>query len=352
MGIRSFFKDFSNVIDETLRQKSGPSRTDQFQRALQESTSKASLSTLLSSGVAPKGGRELLTFEIGKDIFEIGEDIHLFLAPTNIQINSPDRIEEALFEPFRTIRKQILIINAQNGKVIPATIHTIDDTFLIADTEHSTVLLKSGEPLVVVFPVLPQRHYVLQTMVEAVYPHRLKLQYKDPRYDRRWSMPPTIPVRLRLASAEVMLAMTRRQGHMVREMTMASDEADGIWTGHIADYFQASKALEPSQAMQGFDVSPSCTGGLTDLSLGGAGLTLRDTCAPDELLRHVILLSIELPRVTLDTLSLQLLLTVLGVVRHVRATPPGLTLHIRFLHRLSKELDPLFEHVHHGGLKS
>jgi len=93
MGIRSFLKDFSNVIDETLRQKSGPSRTDQSRRALQESTSKAGLSTLLSSGVAPKGGRELLTFEIGKDIFEIGEDIHLFLAPTNIQINSPDRIE-------------------------------------------------------------------------------------------------------------------------------------------------------------------------------------------------------------------------------------------------------------------
>ena len=133
---------------------------------------------------------------------------------------------------------------------------------------------------------------------------------------------------------------------------MASDEADGIWTGHIADCFQASKALEPSQTIQGFDVSPSFTCSLTDLSLGGAGLTLRDPCAPDELLQRVILLSLELPRVTLGTLSLRLLLTLLGVVRHVRATPPGLTLHIRFLQRLAKELDPLFEHVHHGSLKS
>jgi hypothetical protein len=44
---------------------------------------------LFSSTASPEGGRERLSFEIG-------EDIRLFLSPSNIQINSP----------YRTLGKQ------------------------------------------------------------------------------------------------------------------------------------------------------------------------------------------------------------------------------------------------------
>ena len=295
-----------------------------------------SVCRLFSPTPAPGGGRERIAFEIG-------EDIRLFLSPSNIQINSPDHIEDALLQPFRTKHKPILLLSPHNSKVMSATLHTVERTYLMAELEHSTFMRKPGEMLLVVFPVLPQRHYVLQTTVEAVYFGQLKLQYQDPRYDRRWSMPLAIPVTVQGAPMEIMIALAHRQGHLVREMTLAPSQPNGTRQGDLADRLYESDALESCLAMGGGDASPPLTGSLKDLSLGGACVTLADLPQPDELLQRVILLRMTLPRIPLDTTSLQLMLQPLGIVRNVRTTVSPATLHIRFLQRLPKEMEPLFE---------
>ncbi len=291
---------------------------------------------LLSSTAAPEGGRERLSFEIS-------EDIRLFLSPSNIQINSPYRIEEALLRPFSAKSKPILLLNPHNGKVMSATLHALESTYLVADTEHSSFIRKPGETLLVVFPVLPQRHYVLQTTVEEVYFSRLKLQYQDPRYDRRWPMPLALPVTMHIAPMEVMIALAHRQGHLVREMTLTPSQPDGTRQGDLADRLYEPGAPESSLAMRGFDASPPLTGSLKDLSLGGACVTLADLPQPNDLLQRVLLLRMTLPRIPLGTTSLQLMLHPLGIVRNVRTTVSPATLHIRFLQRLPKEVEPLFE---------
>ena len=291
---------------------------------------------LFSSTASPEGGRERLSFEIG-------EDIRLFLSPSNIQIHAPYRIEEALLQPFRTKHKPILLLSPHNGKVMSATLHAVERTYLVAEMAHSTFMRKPGEMLLVVFPVLPQRHYVIQTTVEEVYFSRLKLQYQDPRYDRRWPMPLTTPVTVHVASMEVMIALAHRQGHLVREMTLAPSTTNGTRQGSLADRLYEPDAPESSLAMGGFDASPPLTGGLKDLSLGGACVTLTDFTQSDESLHRVILLRMTLPRLPLGTTSLQLMLQPLGIVRNVRTTVSPTTLHIRFLQRLPKEMEPLFE---------
>jgi hypothetical protein len=247
------------------------------------------------------------------------------------------RIEEALLQPFRTKHQPILLLNPHNGKVMSATLHAVERTYLVAEMAHSTFMRKPGETLLVVFPVLPQRHYVMQTTVEEVYCSRVTLQYQDPRYDRRWPMPLALLVTVHVAPMEVMIALAHRQGHLVREMTLAPSKTDGTRQGGLADRVYEPGAPESSLSLGGFDASPPLTGSLKDLSLGGACVTLADLPQLDELLQRVILLSMTLPRIPVGTTSLQLMLQPLGIVRNVRTTVSPATLHIRFLQRLPKE---------------
>lgn len=345
MGLRSFIKDFGEGLDEILTQKTGPSSAPPGQEA---ATSSARPCLLPPSPPTSEGGPERLLFTTSEELFDIGEDMHLFLSPTHIQIHSPEHIEEALLRPFRSKHKPVLLVNVHKGKGMSATLHTIDQASLTVDTAHSTLFFKPGTPLLVVFPVLPQRDYVLQTTVEAVYVNRLKLHYKDPRYDRRWRLPQTIPATVHVAPGAVMRAMTQQPGGIRREMTQAADETTGLWTGHLVDGFHARDDLEPLDPIEAFKASPSLRCHLLNISRGGVGVRLPDPSPLEALRQHVILLSIELPRVPLGMHGLRLWLTLLGVVRHVRATPPGLTLHIRFFQRLPQELDALFEHLQEG----
>src|SRR5262245_37199597 len=130
MGVRSFLKDFWEVVDEGLRQK-----TVLDQKAVQEAPgSQGSALHPPSSQEAMQSGRELNPFalergqlETERATLEIGQDIRLFLSPTNIQIDSPFRLEEAVLQPFRLKQKQILLLNTKQGKVVPATLHSVDD---------------------------------------------------------------------------------------------------------------------------------------------------------------------------------------------------------------------------------
>src|SRR2546422_753848 len=139
-----------------------------------------------SSTPACEGGSERIAFDIG-------EDIRLFLSPNNIKIHTPFRIEEALLQPFRTQQKPILVLSPHTGKVLSATLQAVEPAYLVAEMADA-FRRKPGEILLVVFPVLPQRHYVLQTTVAAVSFGQLTLQYQDPRYDRRWPIERALPV--------------------------------------------------------------------------------------------------------------------------------------------------------------
>ena len=128
MSMRNLLAELCEGLDAMMLKKSIPGRGGRSHPAAPESeTDKASANGLLAPPVEPEEERELLAFEIG-------EDIHLLLSPINVQVNSPYRIEPALLQPFRTKHKHMLLLSAQKGKAMSATLHDLDSTSLIADT--------------------------------------------------------------------------------------------------------------------------------------------------------------------------------------------------------------------------
>jgi hypothetical protein len=97
-------------------------------------------------------------------------------SPTSVQIDSPHRIPAALRAPFETGEKALLLIDPHHKKTMPATLRTWHDTSLIANIPYTGGLRRRGDRLLVMFPVLPQQQYVIQTLVEEVYLDRLILQ--------------------------------------------------------------------------------------------------------------------------------------------------------------------------------
>lgn len=94
-----------------------------------------------------------------------------------INISTPEDIsfEECLRQCATAQR--VSLVHVRNGRIAQATPVSLDATYLIADTEYSTIFFKQGERLLVVFPILPQEYYVLQTWVDVIYIKRLKLRY-------------------------------------------------------------------------------------------------------------------------------------------------------------------------------
>jgi hypothetical protein len=163
-----------------------------------------------------------LQSNMGAVHIDITEELHCLFSPTvSQQIDSPRKIGTALLQPFQTGIKPIILINPQKKKSFPATLKAMDDTCLSADTDISTVLCQPGEKLLVVFPVSRQQHYVLQTVIDAVYPKR---QSNVLCLDRRYAPAPTLRWQHCVgfcAIVEEHGETTRADGESVRATTQA-----------------------------------------------------------------------------------------------------------------------------------
>jgi hypothetical protein len=282
---------------------------------------------------------------------EIDEDLRSLLSPTHVQIDSPRRIEGALLRPFQAQSQKLLLL--PGGKdLIQATLDSLHDTYLIAGTNEVGRLGKvQDRVLPVVFPVLPQRYYVVQTRIDELYRARVKLRYQDPRYDVRRTFQLAAPISLRLAPPVIITAITQKQVRIVRELSQLAEE--GQDTGQLADLLQEPHSAALSAYMRLWEDTPALSCGLKDISCGGVCLTLAGAARPEELVQGLALLQIPLPAVTATAATQQegpYTLTLLGVIRGVRTTLQPWTLHIRFLRRLPEEFGAFFEHLERSHL--
>ncbi len=280
---------------------------------------------------------------------DISTELDSVLYPTNRLIYSPHTIEPRLLQPFLDGTKEVILVCVQNGKTLPATLHALHSSYLIADTPHSVFRRKRGETVLVVFPVSSQRHYVLQTAIHNVYAFRLELEYRDPRYDVRHYIPITTPVPLQPMPTTLITAIGQQQGRIVRQITLAPRHARGAVASWITDLFCAADTDEPVALP--WEEGPALACALHDLSLSGVCLTVNAAQVADMLNHHLVRLTIPLPSASQALpgwAAVSLTLQLLGVVRNVSHTPAGRALHIRFLKRLLPEVDTLLWHLEGG----
>lgn len=280
----------------------------------------------------------------------LGEELQTLLYPSNRLLYSPHTIAPALLQPFQEGAKELLLINTQNGKTFPATLKALHSSYLIADTQHSMFRRKPGEAILVVFPLALQQHYVLQTTIHKVYAFRLELEYQDPRYDVRHTIPLHHPVTLSPIPTTMVKALEQQQGRLMRHIAMAPRTAQGTVRHSITDVFYPSETA-PHVAPPGRE-GPAVLCKLHDISLGGACLAVSDPVIGEALTNRLVQLTMALPQATQtlpDWAQVSLTLQVLGVVRGASNAAAPKALHIRFLKRLLPEVDSLFWHLEGNG---
>lgn len=280
-------------------------------------------------------------------------ELRFLLTSTNIQINSPHAIETGLLQPFLDRHKKLLLVT-EGQDIQPAVLQSLDQTSLTAGMERGRavrLLRHKGKGLLVSFPVLPQRNYILQTRLEEVYVDRVKLRYQDPRYDARRRFPIAAPIPLVLVPLAVLKALECGQLEIVREISRPTGPSGQVAEpagsdGVLSDFFcprdsSADASLAPSLVEE----LPTLICGLHDISCGGAQLTLEGTVQPEELTQALGLCRIILPHTPTGTVvsALPRTLQPLCVIRSVRSTPERTSLHVRFLRRLPDEFAALFE---------
>lgn len=274
------------------------------------------------------------------------------LSPPHRLVHSPLMMAPPLLQPFVEGTRRVMLLYTQNGKTLPATLHAVRDTYLIADTQYSVFRRRTGDTVLVIFPVAPQQHYVVQTSVQKVYAFRLELAYRDPRYDIRHALPLGISVTLHPVPARLLTALVQQQGQIVRQITLTRQSPQGIASSTITDLFCPAGSAEPADAYT--TAAPILNGTLRDISLGGSCLTLEATNALDALPYRLVRLTIPLPSVSRcipEWTALSLTLRLLGIVRSISPIPSTVALHIRFLNRLLPELDALLWQLEGGGLE-
>ncbi len=281
--------------------------------------------------------------------FDSSDNLHTLLYPTNRLIYSPYTIEPALLQPFVDGTKEVILVCAQNGKTLPATVQVLHSSYLIADTQQSVFRRKRGETVLVVFPVTASQHYVLQTSIHNVYAFRLELEYRDPRYDVRHSIPLTAPAILQRVPTPLITAIGRQRVRLVRQITLTPRSAQGTVSSVIADLFCPA---DTHAAIASPDEDrPAFACALHDISLSGVCLTVDATHAAEALAYHLVRFTIPLPRASQtlpDWTCVALTLQLLGGVCSVSHTPSGRELHIRFLKRLLPEVEMLLWHLDGG----
>jgi len=277
---------------------------------------------------------------------DLSSDFHSLFYPTNRLIYSPHTIKPTLLQPFLEGTREVLLVCTQNGKTLPATLQAVHSSYLIVDTPQSLFRRQRGDTVLVVFPVAPQQHYVLQTSIHKVYAFRLELEYRDPRYDVRHTIPLTAPVTLHQVPTTLITAIAQQQGHIVRQITLTRRDAQGMANSVLTELFCPADSAE-SVASPPADAPPlACA--LRDISLGGACLTVGASETPDVLPQQLVRLTIPLPSASRSMpywAAVSLTLQLLGVVRGTSNAPATKDLHIRFLKRLPPELDSLLWHL-------
>ncbi len=132
----------------------------------------------------------------------------------NKQINAPQRIAPALLQPFVERRKHVLLV-CPALSTLPALLTAFDEHELKAEVQKTESLLPSmHQLLLVVFPVLPQQSYVLQTRLEARSGTQVTLRYQEPRCEPRRHIPASVT--LYLAPPSAMPTMEHHQMHLTR----------------------------------------------------------------------------------------------------------------------------------------
>jgi hypothetical protein len=278
----------------------------------------------------------------------IHAEIYSLISPHYIQIASPRAIEPELLQPFETGMKEITLMFLASKKIITATVCMIHHAHFLVDTAHSTLCHKPGERLLALFPALPGKQYVLQTMIDEIYTGRLKLRYQDPRYDVRWQLRLISPVLMRLVPPTIITAIAQERTHIVRDILFLPSETPPSQTGSIADRLYQMNTAMVSPHMHLLENVSALPCGIHDISLGGACLALLGEHRSEALLHRVVRLSIPLPDLSENTSQTQYIPFVLepfGVIRNVKTTAQPWTLHIRFLKRLPAECSLLFEHL-------
>jgi hypothetical protein len=279
---------------------------------------------------------------------DIYADIYGLMAPTDIQITSPRDIAPALLQPFATGAKEVMLVFLTGKKLTPATVYTMHRTHMLVDMDRSSIGHRLRERLLVLFPALPGKRYVLQAVVDEIYAGRLKLRYQDPRYDIRWQLPLSSPVLLRLVDPTIVRAIAQEDARLVRETRLSPVVLPPTARGSIADRLYQSDTMLVSPHMRTLEDTPPMVCGLFDISPGGVCLTCPEAHDPDALRQRVARLQITLAPLAQHTYHAQYFPFVLepfGVIRNVKTTSRPWLLHMRFLKRLPQECEVLFEYV-------
>lgn len=267
-----------------------------------------------------------------------------------IQINSPYRLESTLLQAFLARDKKLLLVPSRVGKMW-ASLLSLHQNYLVAAADRIERLLEEKNRIVlVVFPVTPERAYVLQTRVSKLYVDRVLLEYQDPRYETRHRILGCPPLTLRLLPSDLRTALEQEHFHLTRELRWAMPEPTAFPEGHLTDRLTVPGASSPS-TLEAFAALPAWSGSLRDLSCGGLCVSLPEAPPPGEdLLGRLLLLEIPLPPVPVepDEEIVALTLHVLGVIHTQRAVAPAWLLHIKFLERLPEECEALFKRLERG----
>ena len=347
MSAKHLIKHFLGSIDDALRQRSQPdTASDSLPITALPDTNPASTTLAEPPFLAAHAPPMVVKSTIPLDI---NQDIQTILQSKNQLIDSPYKLETPQLQPFLDGTTKIALVFASTGKVLTATLQSLTDTYLLADTESSLYRHRQGETVLAVFPVSADRHYVLQSSLVELYAFRVKLQYLDPRYDIRRKVQLVTPVKLYPAPISLIQAITNYQVSIIRETTLVSgDTQRDEQESTIADLWYEAQVQGSSGRMESFEGLNSVACALDNISLGGVCLTLKNALNSQDLTHRLVLLAVSLPGIAKhkDPLtSGPLTLKVLGVIKQTRNTPSALILHIRFLRRLPLEVGRLLRRL-------
>jgi len=264
------------------------------------------------------------------------------LEPKTIQINSPNRIPSSLLRPFVDQEKKILCI-LPDQQVLPAVLTAVRENHLLVSVENRAalkLLRQQGTLVVVLFPIHPQQRYVLQTELQKIYPAQLCLQYKDPRYDVRYSVTRADPVTVQGLSAAAVTELCAGSLEMRRQTTWVSEGRSAWKIVRLEDGLRWKGNEEWCEATDYVDDTRTVTASLKDLSLGGMGLRLESEFLQEQWEKRIVLISVRLPRAVDEAVAEENYeIEVLATVRGVQYLAPHTFVYLRFVHRLPECLD-------------
>lgn len=288
-------------------------------------------------------------------------DIYLLLRPKTVPINSPSRMPFEALHPFLNQEKELLCIG-DDKHVIPASLSEVRLGHLVAQVKDprgvASFLRWEGGVIVILFPVSPQLHYVLEVKVEKFSSTEVCLQYLDPRADERFMIELADPVQLCIVSPATILQMLSGQVATSREITTTSSQdassQDASSPAGVQAIVQLQDRLHWQEDMDGdvaVDVeSPYIPAHVyttarlqtqaRDISLGGMRLAC-DGEVPDDfcegrLTQVSMTLPVEgnRPANRDNALGLQLLAIIRGVHSSANSSQSTAQIHLRFVQRL------------------